>query len=244
MRPLLDKIGTRWVLIALVVAAVAFVAGVNYQLRTGGGILAQGVTPTPTSIYAINTPTDAELDAAIATAVAKNLPTAVVRVIDPKTGKPVEDSPVAVMSNEEADLQAAYQVAEETFDRASVWSHVRFGQLTANLQEYLGANPDRVIYLQKIDRTIHLPKDIMIRWIMSDDTHPKPSVCDDPADGCPTSLPAYVLYDTALGVNKNYMPNMSIIVDGSGYVFVRDSDTLPGGFTFLSELKVIRRDSR
>ena len=106
----------------------------------------------------------------------------VVRVIDPKTGKTVEDSPVAVMSNEEADLQAAYQVAEETFDRASVWSHVRFGQLTANLQEYLGANPDRVIYLQKIDRTIHLPKDIMIRWIMSDDTHPKPSVCDDPVD--------------------------------------------------------------
>ena len=49
MRTLLDKIGTRWVLIALLVAVVAFVAGVNYGLRTSGGILAQGVTPTPTS---------------------------------------------------------------------------------------------------------------------------------------------------------------------------------------------------
>ena len=47
MRPLPDKVGTRWALIALVVAVVAFVAGVNYQLRTGGGILAQASTPTP-----------------------------------------------------------------------------------------------------------------------------------------------------------------------------------------------------
>ena len=47
MRQLLDRIGTRWVLIALAVAVVAFVAGVNYQLRTAGGILAQSSTPIP-----------------------------------------------------------------------------------------------------------------------------------------------------------------------------------------------------
>ena len=49
MRTLLNKIGTRWVLIALVVAVVAFVAGVNYGLRNSGGILAQASTPTPES---------------------------------------------------------------------------------------------------------------------------------------------------------------------------------------------------
>ena len=57
MRTLLDKIGTRWLLIALAVAAVAFVAGANYGLRTDGGIGAQQRTP-PNVTFA--PPTDTE----------------------------------------------------------------------------------------------------------------------------------------------------------------------------------------
>ena len=63
MRPLLDKIGTRWVLIALVVAAVAFVAGVTYGLRTAGGIGAQ--EPTPPDVT-FPPPTDEEWAAMLA----------------------------------------------------------------------------------------------------------------------------------------------------------------------------------
>ena len=239
MRTLLDKIGTRWVLIALAVAVVAFVAGVNYQLRTGGGILAQSSTPTPSVLKP--TPTDAELVAARTKN--PNVKPVSVTVMDPKTGKSVNESFAASQSKEEAALEAAYLAAEAEYPRSSLpHVNVQPDTLTSNLQEYLSTHPDRAIYLRKIDRVIHLPEGIMIRWIRSDDTYPKPRVCNDPADGCPTSLPAYVLYNTALGVNKNYTPNMSIIVDSSGYVFVRNSDTLPDGFTFLSELKVIRRD--
>ena len=49
MRTLLRQNKTLWALIALAVAIIAFVAGVSYGLRNSGGILAQGVTPTPTS---------------------------------------------------------------------------------------------------------------------------------------------------------------------------------------------------
>ena len=56
----LHTLRTRWVVIALAVAAVAFVAGVNYGLRTTEDIVAQ--EPTPPNIT-FPTPTDAEWDA-------------------------------------------------------------------------------------------------------------------------------------------------------------------------------------
>ena len=74
MRPLLNKIGTLWVLIALAVAVIAFVAGVNYGLWDSDGIGAQQRTP-PNVTFA--PPTDSEW-----TALAAQTPYAGELVID------------------------------------------------------------------------------------------------------------------------------------------------------------------
>ena len=230
MNALLHTLRTRWAVIALAVAAVAFVAGVNYGLRTGGGILAQGVTPTPTSIYDINTPTVAELDAAYATAVAENAPTAIVRVIDGNTGKPIEEN-VSSMSKEEAAVDAAYDEAKAKYIGSRSWPHARVDRLTSNVREYLATNPDRAIYLVKLDRVVHLPEGVRIVDYYTKEDSPPPILCSDPADGCPTTLPSYYL--RSLG--------NSVEVDSAGHVFVVDSDIIPDGFSFLSEFTVWRK---
>ena len=242
MRTLLDKIGTRWLLIALAVAAVAFVAGVNYGLRTDGGIGAQGVTPTvPPAL--LNTPTASEVSAMIATAEAIiSTPTPgaglVIEVIDPATNNPVKESAVAAMSKEEAALVAAYETADAKFSEISMWFHSRFDRLTPNLQEYLDTNPDRAIYLQKIDKVIHLPENVQIRWIKEKSNIPSPRLCAKPADGCQTALPAYEL---ALKESQETDRRKRwVLVDSAGYVFVAGSDTLPQDFSFLSKFQVAR----
>ena len=233
MRTLLDKIGTRWLLIALVVAVVAFVAGVNYGLRTSGGMLAQGGTPTPTSIYDINTPTAAELDAAYATAVAQNVPTAVVVVRGGSASKPV--TAMSKEEKEEAALSAAYLAAEETFDGGTHYWDDRITRITFNLEEYLGIHPKRAIYLVDIDRVIRLPKGIEYSYSLNKWQSPPPT-CRRPSywsGRCPV-FPAYALRAPSRD---------EVWVDSAGYVFVPDSDTLPEGFSFLSDLKVWRYSS-
>ena len=63
MNALLQTLRTRWVVIALAVAAVAFVAGVNYGLRTSDGIGAQAPTPPDVTFPP---PTDEEWEAMLA----------------------------------------------------------------------------------------------------------------------------------------------------------------------------------
>ena len=232
MRPLLNKIGTRWALIALAAAVIAFVAGVSYGLRTDGGILARWVTSTPTSIYDLNTPTAWELNIAYATAVSQT-PTAVVVVTGGSASKPA-----AAMSKEEkekAALRAAYRAAEDTFDGGTHYWDERITKITFNLEEYLGIHPKQAIYLVDIDRVIRLPKNI--KYVQSfDKWQSPPATCIRPSwwsGKCPV-FPTYNLM--APSGNK-------VWVDSAGYVFVPDSDTLPEGFSFLSDLKVWRYSS-
>ena len=95
MRTLLDKIGMRWVLIALAVAVIAFVAGVNYGLWDSDGIGAQQRTPSNVTFAP---PTDSEW-----TALAAQTPYAGELVIDTVQ----EATGASSMSKAEAEYWAA-----------------------------------------------------------------------------------------------------------------------------------------
>ena len=205
-------------------------------MRTSGGILAQGVTPTPT--YDINIPTSADLDASLATAIAENVPTAVVRVIHPKISKSTgEDTSVSAQVSQSSNFKVAvaYATAEAAYSSwiPHLWDD-RINRLTPNYKEYLETNPERAIYLLEIDRVIHLPDGIHIGLVLEErDTG---SHCSSPnywGGRCPT-LPNH---------NLGNKDGSHVWVDSSGNVYVLDSHTLRDGFSFLSEFK-IRRYSR
>ena len=259
MNALLQTLRTRWAVIALAVAAIAFVAGVSYGLRTSDGIGAQAPSETPVIPPSLKyTPTTEETRDIIGTAEAIIANTGgglIIEVIDPKTGKPAEESAVAAVSKEEAaynaahdKYQAAYDVAHAKYSE-SRWTHyfVVPHRLTTNFQEYLDTDPDRAIYLVEIDRVIHLPKGIRINWIQTEHggNPTPPRTCPTPTpQGCPASLPAYQLVDSAEeglytsdgSLNSRY----GVLVDSSGHVFLYEADTLPDNFSFLSGLKVVR----
>ena len=233
MRLLLDKIGTLWVLIALAVAVVAFVAGVNYGLRTSGGILAQEPSPTYIPPWILNTPTRAEVLSLVATAEAKGTLSdnqgegLGFRVREPNKNKPTG---ATALSKEEAALIAAYDAAKSAYYETTSWPHVKSDRLTPNLQKYLTTNPDRAIYLVKIDRLVHLPEGVKIGDYYTKENSPPPILCSTPAEGCPTDLPWYYLR----------AGEKQVSVDGAGHVFIHNSDILPDTFSFLSEFKAWR----
>ena len=248
MKALLQTLRTRWVAIAIAVAAIAFVAGVSYGFRTTDDIVAQEPSPTYIPPSLLNTPTKAEAQVMIATAeaiIAKTGGGLVIRVIDPKTGKPVEETPVAAMSKEEAALQTAYDVAYAKYHkyRRSEFGHVQLQNfssttLTSNLQEYLSTDPDRAIYLRTIDRVIHLPENI--RPWANGGPLPHPSCTSSTPDDWCKGWPSYVL--RLNDSDESDYRKTSVTVDSTGTVDVRGSDTLPDGFSFLSEFKIVRRD--
>ena len=231
MRTLPHTPKTRRLLIALAagaaVAAIAIIAGVNCGLRTSGG--------------ATSAPTDAERDAAVATAAAKSArPLGVVEVVDSATGKPVEGSPVAAISKEELAFEEAYETADAKYPRTS-WPHVYVSpkRLTPNLEEYLNTHPDRAIYLRTIDRVVHLPENIWLRWVSKGVFAPYECASGDPEDWCPK----WPTYDIALkDSDEPDRRKRSVRVDSTGVVSVSGSDTLPDGFSFLSKLKVASDD--
>ena len=231
MRTLPHTLKTRWLLIALAVgvavAAIAIIAGANFGLRTSGG--------------ATSAPTDEEWDAAIATAVAKSArPLGVVEMVDSATGKPVEDSPAVAISKEELAFEEAYETADAKYP-LNFWPHVYVSpkRLTPHLQEYLNTHPDRAIYLRTIDRVVHLPENVGIRWVQRGVFPPYECAWGDPEDWCPT----WPSYDIALNVtDEPDRRKRSVTVDSTGVVSVGGSDTLPDGFSFLSQFKVERDD--
>ena len=246
MKALLQTLRTRWVAIAIAVAAIAFVAGVSYGLRTTDDIVAQEPSPTYIPPSLLNTPTKAEAQVMIATAeaiIAKTGGGLVIRVIDPKTGKPVEETPVAAMSKEEAALDAAYEAAYVKYPGSKLGhiqvQHINSTTLTPSLKEYLNTDPDRAIYLRTIDRVVHLPETVWIVWV---DGGPSPH------PSCTSSTPeawcqGWPSYDLRLKDNsESDYRKTSVTVDSTGTVDVRGSDILPEGFSFLSEFKVVRRD--
>ena len=221
MKALFHKLKTRWALIAVLVLIAAFVAGVNYGIRTSGGAVAEERTPRPTPPFLVNTPTDAEFEASIATAVAKGDPgfyDLTIEVIDPKTGRPVEDSVSGQQDPQLAELEAAYNAADAAY--SSFWSHVWNDQLTPSYREYLNTDPGRAIYLVEVDRVIHLPRGVELYWIDDLDTIPYPACISCPAYGLRTG-------------------EETVRIDSDGRVFVRNSDVLPDGFSFLSEFEIV-----
>ena len=136
---------------------------------------------------------------------------------------------------EEAALSAAYLAAEETFDGGTHYWDERITRITFNLEDYLSAHPERASDLVDIDRVIRLPKDIEYVQSMHKWQSP-PATCRRPSwwsGKCPV-FPAYNLR----------APSGDVVwADSAGYVFVPDSDILPEGFSFLSDLKVWRYSS-
>ena len=119
---------SRWLAVGAGVVIAALVVGFAFGIFDSGGALAQAPAPTPTpTVPPFSTPTSAEINAMLAAN--PNLPTVPIVVIDPKTGLPAEDPP-----------RTARQRAAPTAAEA----------------EYLASDPERAIYLEGIDRVIHL----------------------------------------------------------------------------------------
>ena len=100
--------------------------------------------------------------------------------------------------------------------------------------EYLASDPERAIYLYEIDRVIHLPEGFVIWWVYNDGYFSRECSPGYLMPRCPIE-PAYHL--------KRVENGKKVGVDSAGYVFVVDSDTLPAGFGFLSDLEVIHVDA-
>ena len=212
MKAPLQTLRTHWAVIALAVAGIAIVAGVSYGLRTSNGIGAQAPPNTPVIPPSLeDTPTTEETRDIIGTAEA--------------------------VSKEEAALDAAYKAATAKYPR-SIWPHVQIPitqstTLTPNLQEYLNTHPGRAIYLRTIDKVLHLPKNIKLRYVQGG-VFPLPQCFSSGCDWWPS-------YDIALKDSNELLPHKrAVSVESTGTVEVRRSDTLPDGFSFLSEFKIER----
>ena len=200
----------RWPLVGIFVILTALVGGFAFETFYSDGevrILAQDPPPTPTLSFVVNTPTDDELHKLRAEYI-KNL-TATPRVLFSAKDKAAAQ---AVPTATPTLIEAARMMAR---------SQAEF--------EYFISDRERTIYLEEIDKLIHMPESVIK---VTRDVGPVPMIrywCGAPdrrVARCPVT-PGYEL---------DMVGDWAVTVDSAGRVFLDEGEILP---PFLSGLKVI-----
>lgn len=208
LRDIGSRLLRRWPIIGIFVVIAALVGGFAFGTFYSDGnlrILAQDPAPTPTLSFVVNTPTDAELDEMKAEYI-----------------KTLTSTPRA------RSRSAAAAVPTPTFTVAEQIQEYRMYARSQAEFEYWMSDRERAIYLEELDRVIHLPDSVVDLSIYDDRPYPPQYWCgapDRPIPRCPVAP----VYDLDMG-------EYTISVDSTGRVFLDDGETLP---SFLSGLKVL-----